>query len=211
MKKLLGFAIIALFLFACKKENDVQNNKAILTAMPLSVGNYWIYEKFSIDSNDVETLVDTDSLYIQDSVVIDGETYFRIMGGDYSTFDQSAMRDSAGCLVSTSGIIWFSQDNYTDTLAQGSYTNTGWNTHDYNWYLYMVDKNKPVTVPAGTFTKTGTSLINFKFLYPDEYPYGAERNSFLIFADNVGMIKRRSFDLYSSGYIESRLVRYHIN
>src|SRR5687768_1831456 len=46
---------------------------------PMKVGNYWIYEHFTIDENDIFMKGNyTDSMYVEKDTVIFGKTFFKI-------------------------------------------------------------------------------------------------------------------------------------
>ena len=74
----------------------------------------------------------------------------------------------------------------------------------------MANKGASVTVPAGAFTNTTTLLSTYIFSPPTPY-WGTRRDAFWVFAENVGLLKRRFFFPNNPEYVEFRLVRYHVN
>lgn len=216
MKKLVVLVMaIAIGLFACKKD-DTKNTDSTpipepkVSMMPLAVGNYWVYSWCQVDSNGVDKPpYGTDSIYVSGKEVIHGDTFYVIGGSPFFLFkpditgQDAYIRDSLGYLVDQHGTIYYSENNYIDTL---------WSQIDTSYvsrYTFMTYKDSSVTVPVGTFNQTGTLLTTAIFHNP-AYPWGPRRDAYFIFAKNIGLIKRRYFYASPPDYSEYRLIRYHV-
>ncbi|UPT68352.1 MAG: hypothetical protein M0D57_06870 [Sphingobacteriales bacterium JAD_PAG50586_3] len=209
--------MVAIVLFACKKDNTQNIDSTPIpepkvSMMPLKEGNYWVYQRFTVDTNGVATTNgQTDSLYISGKEVIHGDTFYVVDGSNYFLFtpyqqqsQKAYLRDSLGYLVDETGNIYYSENNYTDTL---------WSQIDTSYvsrYTFMAYKDSSVTVPVGTFNQTGTLLTTAIFHNP-AYPWGPRRDSYYTYAKNVGLIKRRLFYSTPPDYIEFRLLRYSVS
>lgn len=150
MQKLLVIGFI-IGLTACKKDIEktfTPSTAPSTTYSPMTTGSYWVYDWYVIDSAGIATPYPaTDSIYIVGDTIIGGNT-FSIQAGTWYGISQSPkyFRDSIGYLINETGRIFFSANNYTDTL----YT---WNSGDgtVTGYLKMNNIGAIVTVPAGTF------------------------------------------------------------
>ncbi|UPT68354.1 MAG: hypothetical protein M0D57_06880 [Sphingobacteriales bacterium JAD_PAG50586_3] len=101
MKKLVVLVMAAAIgLFACKKDDE--KTVPHVDNMPLAVGNYWVYQVFNVDSDDVATpTADFDTCRITGTQTINGKTYFNFE--NYPLFQNNQnlihLRDSMGYLV----------------------------------------------------------------------------------------------------------------
>jgi hypothetical protein len=211
--KNLAFLFLAftVFVFACNCNDD--DGPTLITPateyLPLTVGNYWIYQWYKIDESGNETQHGNylDSIYISGDTVINGFTYSIIKGKEFNAPIERFYRDSSGYLVSaTNNIPLFSTISTTEQLGIDTiFTETG----PLVMLAYSMQNPTPsITVPAGTFSNcltTLTSLTSFE----EDYEYGV-RNYPYQYAEGVGRVQHK-ISFYSSGeYYESRLVRYHV-
>ena len=216
MNKRFVFGLfLALTLTACEKDvailKDPTNPTPSTTTnyTPLTVGSYWVYDWYAVDSSGNSTLLNiTDSVYISADTIIGTDTY-AIMEGTWFGFPptRSFLRDSNGDLVNPGGGISFSATNYTDTLYH-------WNSGNGNetGYLKMDDIGEMVTVPAGTFRTLNAkyTVVNNVGTWPCFGKFDVHDNQY---ADNVGKV-RSSFQFTSNPNCkvnEQRLRSYHIN
>jgi hypothetical protein len=85
MKKIILSALILIILFGCSKNNN--NNSTPPTKsvglLPLSVGNFWQYNKVSYDSNGATIGTSLDEFDIIQQITVNGVTYY---GEIWSTF-----------------------------------------------------------------------------------------------------------------------------
>ena len=180
----------------------------------LKVGNYWIYQEFDLDSaGTIATPTNVyDSCYIKKDTIIRGNTYYKIMAPAFTTyFNNFFIRDSADCIVRNTGEVEFSLSNFSTELYSAAFLN-GFPPADtvYTASVWMKDKDKQVTVPAGNFS-TINSQITFH-MYPPVNTAGTYRYGNRLFAQNVGMVlTTKPFAASLSSYKELRLVRYHLN
>ena len=79
---------------------------------PLSIGNYWVYEGYKIDTNGIEEpLNNHDSLVIKRDTIINGHSYFVLEGNKISSIwkIKGIFRDSAEYAVNSDGKKFFQQ------------------------------------------------------------------------------------------------------
>ncbi|MDI1232763.1 MAG: hypothetical protein PSX81_00620 [bacterium] len=84
---LLISAVFALLYTACKKKEvqpkQVETPATAMAYFPLSVGNYWIYEQFETDKNNViKSLNVYDSVYIVKSETLNNKTVYTVCDQD---------------------------------------------------------------------------------------------------------------------------------
>lgn len=205
MKKLVVLAtLVAVALFACKK--DEEKTIPRVDNMPLAVGNYWVYEVFNVDSDDVATPTGQfDTCRIISNQAIDGKIYFNFQHypiyQNYPSVVQ--LRDSSGFLVDPSGTVYYAEADYETVFSTSTNTNPAFTTSTkMDW------KDQTHTVPFGTFNQTGTMLMTANITEPG-YQWPTTRYGYTVFAKDVGIIKRRYFFFSTPGYVELRLVDFH--
>ena len=147
MKKYLVFITISLFFVACKKEKNTNSENS--SGQPgytyaASVGSYWVYDRYVVDSLGNETLVPAthDSITVIGDTIANGKTYFKFKGeiwgnGNLITFQ----RDSSGYIVDIHGTIIYSFNNVSAQLSSSSD-----NTYTYATGL---ENNSSVTTAFG--------------------------------------------------------------
>lgn len=204
----LSFAISS-----CKKEEEIPDPTPVpqqtAYAFPVTDGSYWIYVHETTDgSGSVTQTGGTDSVFVEGDTVIGSHTYKKIRTINQSTptyfppAQLQIVRDSAGYLVDPAG-GFIEHTNFTDTLLYVDHAGIV-----DSWY-FMRHQDSSVTVPAGTFT-----TIDFQgemYATDPNYAYGIPRFTHRIMADQVGVVQERLYYYSSPGYIQRRLVRYHIN
>ncbi len=208
-KHMRGFPVFLLLMIcfsSCKKDPDttpIQPGTPPPTGytIPLTTGSYWIYERFNLDTNGVETVIAVDSSYISGDTII-GENTFSIFVG--TVIDPAGIyfrRDSLGCLVDQSGIVRFSKTNFTDTLWSGT-------TPGYYSFNYKMVPEVLVPTPSGSLNACDF-LGTIQMLSPT-YPWGTPRYVHSYFSDGIGLIRETTFFVSSPNYIGRKLLRYHI-
>ncbi len=208
MKNALLFSSLLLIgFYSCKKEKDESPLPATSTSssspncFPLSIGSYWIYERFNGDTNGVETTIETDSSYISGDTVIHGDTFAVFVGDVIDSNSVYFRRDSAGYLVDQIGIIRCSNTNFTDTLSSG-------NSPGYYDYYYKMIPPAIISTPAGplnAYDYRGTITVLLS-----GYMWDNPRYIHSYYSDNIGLVRETTFFLMSPNYIGRKLVRYHI-
>lgn len=206
MKK-LALLIFVVTICSCKKEKDeiptpaTPSTPATTNCFPLTTGSYWIYERFNLDTNGVETVVSVDSSYISGDTVIAGNTFSIFVGDLLGPTYLNFRRDSSGYLVDQNGTIRGSNTNFTDTLWSGSISGSG------DFYYKMIPGTS-LSVPAGTFT--AFDYLGAITITQVGYPWDTSRNIHTYFADGIGLIRETTYFLSSPNYIGRRLLRYNI-
>ncbi len=217
MRRLAVFIISVLgilFWNSCDKENnsltdDLNNLK--VNHFPLEIGNYWIYQNFDIIQGIEKVSTKIDSVIISRDTSINGKTYYVLEGTYYPKNNNwgiiELLYDSVGYLINQHGEILFSEDNFTDILANK--TEVQGTDTIYSLTYKMEEVENPYSVPAGTF-----NVLNYKgtvFTFVQTMPNVPNpRYTNAYFAENVGKIFESFFYLYSNSEIEKRLLRYHI-
>jgi hypothetical protein len=224
MKKQILFSIVVLvilFFSACKVNNE-PIEKIQPVYLPLAVGNYWIYQHFSIDSTGKESPLSLfDSVVITKETMIHGQLYFEFGGTPNNNFLSRFLRDSLGYLVTDDGKKVFSMSNFTDTISKSEYfaktTNDG-KLHIFSTLkIKMESIPKLISTPAGEFKALVAGGFRTNYYYGDSGFVNeiikTSQNTY--YSQNVGIILD-SYHYYSDfkdqkRKFEKRLVRYKIN
>ena len=222
MKHLIALtAITLLFISSCKK--DVVELEPIIPPsaiyMPLTIGSYWVYQDYLIDSLGNSTIMQTrDSMYVAHDTLINGKSYSVLKGrffphGVAFLPDSTVMivRDSSGFMVDYLGNILYASQIIPDTLDSGvTPTSPGKNDTLFYWYQIMDQNTHTISVPAGSF-----STLDCKTHYTifPQSPKPIEQLNHRYISENVGIIiETWSYSSQSAigSYIEKRLINYHI-
>lgn len=213
-----------LFFTSCKKDkkNPEENCKPTTPSetvysnySQLKVGNYWIYQQFTVDSlgNGTPTNV-YDSCFVQKDTIINGKVFFKQYRPDI-ILSWSFVRDSLHYLVNNSGTIVFSSQDFTTIFnsAYNTYYDPISNLKDTIAFITskMTEKNYIKNTPAGNF-----NTINFKVNYKIHPPFNnngmLNRPINTRYALGIGIVSETHlFFLNQTSYTERRLVRYKIN
>lgn len=192
-----------------QKDKDTNDEPIVpkVTAQPLAVGNYWVYEVFQVDSDGVATSQNQfDTTRITGTTVVNGNTYFMFDNypDAYGISTEVNLRDSLGYLITPNNDKYYAEDDYTSTLAYATST-----VPNYTISTKMDWKDSTHTVPTGTYTNTGTFLSTINITEPN-YNWDTQRYAYTVFAKDVGIIKRRYFFFNSPNYIELRLIDFNV-
>lgn len=160
---------------------DTNNPSAPKNFTPMQIGNYWIYAEYRIDPNGDESLIGTDSIYIARDIFINGNRYFVFDGNEAPlTPSSDVLRDSMGYLVNEKGQILFSTVNYEEVLCSGVISGV------CSLYSKMTEKDKRLTIPAGTVTTS-----NYQTTY--NFNNGSTHYANTYYANKVGRIQYSYF------------------
>jgi hypothetical protein len=176
----------------------------------LAVGNYWVYQRYTLDTSGNYTPTVIDSCYINDDTVIAGKTYFvytepNIMGSTSVKY----LRDSLHYILDMHRIIFSSQD-FTSTFNPGYQVISPINDTVCRYESEMIDMNMVVNEPAGTFT-THTFITHY-YMYPGYSSGGTTRYIYSRHAKDIGVVEESlPFFAASSDYYIRQLLRYHVN
>jgi hypothetical protein len=212
MKKLFLLVCTAVLLFSCQKEEPKPSEptEPALKAnyLPLKTGNYWVYQRYHVDTFGNETLSVTDSVIVKGDTIIRNNKYYvleNFMGNAprYNTF----LRDSSEYIVNEKGVICFSATNFTDILSFREEYGGGNLIYTLSYKMEKVDN--PVTVPAGIFE----DVLDFKgtAILPQSDGSSITKEINNQYAKNVGKIFEVIHYANSSFSHEKRkLIRYYV-
>jgi len=208
MKRLfiLVMAALSILAFSCKKTSNGTSSEIKADYYMLKVGNYWIYQNFTADSNGIPAPGKLfDSAHIEKDTIIRGNKYYKYWENPLLTWGSQIarfLRDSSGYLVNSSGFILCSDNNFTDTL----YVDTN-NLWLFTGYMKMTGKDSIVTVPAGSFQS-----ITFRMKVVPNHPDDPHpvRYIYDVYGKNAGKIKSHNFYYNGGEQLEVRLVRYKV-
>jgi hypothetical protein len=184
MKRVLFITLISVVaLAACNKNNSEDELSPVQTPdyMQLKIGNYWVYEKYTIDSDGIENPIwgETDSSIITGDTMIDNIKYYKKLSVNQE--HMSYLRNSNGYLVNLEGEVLFSENDFSniirvDTIGPGL---------AYIEYM-MHDEDSSINVPIGTYP---VIEMRGKVTPLDpQYPHGINYTHYF-YADGMGLIK----------------------
>jgi hypothetical protein len=214
MKRTLGFFLSLTFVaISCKKDKDQPSPNSTMQSTDygkLAVGNYWIYERFKIDSLGVATSMNIyDSCYISKDTIINGKTFFEMYRPDlYGPF-YSYLRDSSACILDNYGRIQFAPNDFS-TIFRTTYPTASSTDTIAECLFKMNHKDSLINTPAGNFTTSDFQIAHN--MYPAWTSFYSIRYSNTCYADNVGIIVETLKIIYTDPYsYERRLVRFQVN
>jgi hypothetical protein len=207
----ISFGIFLTFFFSsCKKDSSTTTTYPNFSQ--LKVGNYWVYERFNVDSSGNATAIGIfDSCYVEKDTLINNTLYFKVIRPEVagSNYSDKFVRDSLHYLVNNVGQILFSSQNFTDTFYN-YYVTAGATDTVCEVFVKMADKNLSVNSPAAQF-QTYSFKQTFK-MYPNWSANGNPRNIDTRYAENIGIVSETlPFPATNPNYIQRRLVRYKLN
>jgi hypothetical protein len=205
--KSLVLLVIISITFSCKKEESTicpptsTNNP---NYAQLEVGNYWVYERYEIDTNGNETSLGIiDTCFIEKDTLINEIKYFKYVRPYLNNESTSFVRDSLHYVVTNTGRIIFSSIIFNEvfrvfTPPQGFHEMHEW----------MTDKDSVISVPLGNFT-----TVNFQqiFYIDESLQVQSPRYMNYRYAENIGIVSETLPWFYTNPeYTEIRLVDYHL-
>lgn len=170
----------------CEPTVNVISNYA-----PMSIGNYWIYDRFNTDIDGNLVFTGQDSVVIVGDTVINGYTFHQqssfIVGANStgtSLAGFGAYRDSSGYLINSEGSILFSATDTDDSLDFFVQELPGFVV----WHISSMNLTpQAVSVEAGNFDCLEYSA-RLETDNPDAQDNFPKHNRTL-FADGVGRVK----------------------
>jgi hypothetical protein len=205
-----SFLLIIISLVACRKDDPITDpiqplspkaySEKVTDYYPLTVGSYWVYHIYQIDTNMIEKFISTDTVSIVKDTVINNRTFY-LKKSRYN-YGQ-LISDSSNYIINQNGVKLFSHTNFTDTIAVNTIPNI------LTSYSIMSKKGNIVKVPAGTFT----SVLELDIItYSDDanYAYGSPRTLTTHFAKDVGIVKEGYFYYFQPSRYEKRLISYYL-
>lgn len=216
MKKtnvLFSLTVIALLIGGCKQDES-ESPVTYPDYGRLQVGNYWIYQRFVVDSFGNETPTEVyDSCFVEKDTLINGNTYAKINRpwpwGTLQRKEFEYLRDSLHYIVTPTGSVQFSSEDFITTFV--SYFSIKPDNGDtiYNATRKMAEKDLLINTPAGDFI-TSNCKTTYK-IYPPYGIYSFLRYSHRRYSKNIGLVVE-TLPIFASvpTTTERRLVRYHL-
>ncbi len=215
----LFIATTLLFFFnACKTENE-PSNEMQPAYLPMSIGNYWIYQHFIVDSlGNEHPLNSFDSVVIIKDTLINNKLFYEFGGKQNTAFFHQFLRDSAGYLVNNSGEKIFSSHNFNDILSERTDSIP---INRINYQIYKL-KTKMESTPVqksttlGVFNTLNASGMLTAYYYDNSANLTDSINTFqnTYYAQNVGIVIQTYhyyFDMkLNKRKGEKRLIRYKL-
>lgn len=212
----IGVSVASLFC-ACREDKEEVTSpfplpKQAAAYSNLKTGNYWIYQRFTVDTNGNATaLQEFDSCYVEKDTLIGGKTYHKVFRPNpyFAEMSTTYMRDSLHYVVNQFGAILFSVLDFS-SIFKTSYLVISNNDTIARIENRMGDKDLVTAVPAGSFITSSFEVVyNF---YPKWSNPRAVRKLQTRYAKNVGIVSEvLPFFMSNPNYTERRLVRYKLN
>lgn len=206
-RPLLILVAFVMLIASCKKENDDSQpfSETIYSSyLPLKIGNYWVYEWFNTDTNNItEPMNKFDSIYISMDTLIHYNTFYKMEGTMLGSMSYvQFVRDSLHYLVNSAGTVLFSSEDFTNILyVQDTVADLFYST------CKMEDKDVEINVAAGNFfTYDYRQTIHH---LDNNYHWG-ERANHNRYAKDVGRVLFTNFYYSSPNYMEARLIKYSV-
>jgi hypothetical protein len=208
MKRILLSLFVVTILFqSCKKEDkgSQQPEPSVLDYMPLSIGNYWIYQTSECDSGAVNCQPwSTDTNMITKDTMIGNNKYFKIEGKHMYWKNPRFYRDSGDYIVDERGKIIFTIENGQQTFNHTSVVDNGDTL--YYWYYKLEEKPESVTVKAGTF-----QCLNFKgMVYRKQDNFLIHHDVNHLFSKDVGLVSETALFTSNLKVTKRDLIGYFI-
>lgn len=208
----VGLSLIAI---SCKDDDDDNTPTPVVydNYTQLKVGNYWIYQRFDVDSSGTSTPTAIyDSCYIEKDTIIAGFTYYKMIRPSLDPQIQSKffVKDSLHYYVEEGGKILFSSLDFTNTFDDYYITASSLSDTICRVVKKMTEKDFLVSTPGGTF-QTSNCQSQYQ-MYPNWAFAGALRFLNTRFAKDVGIVTETlPFFASTPNHVERRLVHYHLN
>lgn len=214
----LLIALMTLSLFSCKRSKKDKAETPVpfvyQNYTALKEGNYWIYERYELDTSGTGTPMGTyDSLYVGKDTTIAGKVYHTYMWTfDHATnYEPQYLRDSLHYVVSHTGEIAFSSLDFTNEFRSFWYVFPGVAPDTIAFVKHrMADKDFLTATPAGVF-KTSAFRKDYH-MHPPNDRFGKMRSFIYRYSENIGVVTEiLPWYVGHPQMIERRLVRYHVN
>lgn len=184
----LSFFTLVLLLVSCKQD-ETPSPATYADYGRLQVGNYWIYQRFLVDTLGNGTPTDVfDSCFVEKDTLINGKSYAKISKprGYGHTQIILFLRDSLHYIVDAAGMVKFSSEDFSTIFYSKYSISTSIGDTAYHATAKMDDKDAMVNTPSGNFVTS-----NFKTAY-DMYPpfdfYANPRIINMRYAKDVGLV-----------------------
>ena len=206
MKKIILLLFIPSFIVSCRKDVAIPEGKDFVGTVtqvgpfiPLTVGSFWVYDYFILDTGGIETYNGRDTMRIIKDSIINGKTY-AVFKGSYEQKCNNCVslrRDSLDYLVDEKGIVYFSENNFKDTLANFS-------SNGFVLYYKMTHKDSIISVPAGIFSTYDYERVAY---FNSDIP----RHCHYFYSNGIGIVKSQWRYYGPPNYSVAKLVNYYIS
>lgn len=216
MKKLFSLSLIMLILFSCSKE---ENKEPIIQPdpipepnyIPMSIGNYWVYENIKVETTGETDLHEFDSLVIVGDTMIRDHQYFVFEGNSFPAQGwriMNILRDSMGYIVGPSGCVFFSHKSPGEILL----SHYGIANNDTIYYVehQMAEETEEIDFPIGHYSALNKIHTYNMFINNPEYDSINIRPMNNYFVPGIGQATSGIFYASLPWHIEKRLIRYEI-
>jgi len=206
MKKILISIITFFLLISCAKQEDITINKLeeeIGNFLPLSIGNYWIYEVSQVDTNGNSTFQSIDSTYIEGDTTINNNMYFIFKSSTSINYVQF-IRDSSGFIVDNNGQKFLYQMLIDDTLYTNLIKSFNGDTLTFTYRMMSKPPSK-IYCGLGYFTALDAEVTRY-LAYTNTTAY-----AHYYYSSNIGLILRQDYFTFAGKRTEYSLIRYMIN
>jgi hypothetical protein len=208
MKHIPFIAVALIMLVSCNQEDSeilqpAAPQEQVTEYFPLTVGNYWVYSIYEADTSlaFVASTMRDSIVVLRDSIHL-GSAYKVVQS---SLWGITLYKDSAGFIITGSGDKLFTLNTSIKSLVNRDIPGTVEPFHEIST---MKKNDSVIVVPSGVYAAKwvlGTVTTNA------EVPsWQKSRNFYYAFAKNVGLVYQRHCWLGSPGYLEWRLIRYHV-
>ncbi len=218
MKKvMLITTVVSVVIMGCSKEEPIEmpepapcNNHQTAEHMPLSVGNYWVYDVYRTDTlGSTSIMSSSDSAYVDRDTTINGNTYYIIEGDVYATLTTGEIIRNEN-----NSILYFDTSSNTEKiLFSTSNIETVYNTQNIGNNMFQLSNwtnpgQHNITVDAGSFDCHQRETEVLPLI--TNYPWGT-RTQLRYYNDDVGVISNQFHFASSSEVFDTELVSYNVN
>jgi hypothetical protein len=212
--------VVLLSTYSCQKEQPVPAAPESSKFLPMSIGSYWVYETYVVDSLGNESLLPYhDSLIVTKDSIVNGIKYKVVEGTQFFSSGWKILalwQDSAKSLVNVNGTVLFAENRINDTINSMVACVSPPDTL-FTLFTIMENPSYTVQVPAGLF-----QVLNAKQMiktFDMHGSSGSQNNPKTMvnnqyYAPNVGLISdcwAFASQYYELGKYHKRvLLRYHI-
>jgi hypothetical protein len=178
--------------------------------LPLSIGNYWIYQKSVDDSIGTYVMqADLDSVYVEKDSMIFGEHYYKLNHSNtnfvyyFNISNNCWIKDSLGYLVNYPSKILLDTVHILDTINSIAFGGGHYGKMVPDIFL---NKNFQIGIYSGFWMRQC-------FLYPASLNHYNGTYCYQAFVKNIGLVRARM--LYTGNpyhtMFSQHLIRYHLN
>jgi hypothetical protein len=212
---LIAFGLLFITV-ACKKKKEIETQETQVTTpapsqpaysakdyFALKPGNYWVYQRQQIDTNNAVVYTSVDRSYVYDSIITRGKKFYAVWANPILT---GYYTDSANCIISTNGTIIFREPgNDNDTISKINYSqNTQW----YNLYYVMKSSTTAYNFNGNTYNNCAN---RYGYFYSNMNAACPNRTFYQSFSPGAGMVYCEYFFASLCDRYVLKLLRYKVN